>query len=160
MNGKWRGRHAVLGGGPGGPGAPVVPIRGEAAGKLILIGEHAVVYGAMALAVTLRDLPLVVTLDPVAHCTSWDEGWCLRIDGALLETSLEQRVLMTRALSCALEDARTRARAAGGLEADVHPYRLTIDSRLPVAAGLGASAALSVALIQICLLYTSDAADE
>lgn len=91
---------------------------GFACGKLILTGEHSVVYGFPAIAVGLS-LGTRVTLKAV-------EGPTL-LDGAEPDARLAE--------------ALARALPAEGL-------RVTIDSDLPVGCGMGSSAALSVALVR------------
>jgi hydroxymethylglutaryl-CoA reductase len=88
---------------------------GTAAGKVILLGEHAVVYGKHALAVPIPDA-VMVTL----------------------------REEPTESLMPELDAAITLIREKLGV-AD-SPYSVHIESRLPIAMGLGASAAYAVAI--------------
>lgn len=88
---------------------------GIAAGKVILLGEHAVVYGKHALALPIPDA-VSVTLHDGAVTTGIAE-----LDAAI---SLIKKKLGV----------------------DDSPYSVHVESRLPLAMGLGASAAFAVAI--------------
>lgn len=94
------------------------PAVGRACGKLILLGEHAVVYGHRAIAAAVSR-GVTVRLTPRPGPTRLESGPC--------DARLE------RALAVALP--------AEGLGVDVH-------SELPTGRGMGSSAALSVALLR------------
>lgn len=97
---------------------------GRGNGKVILLGEHAVVYGQPALAAGLP-LGVEATIEPNADGTR--------------EVEAEQPALIGEAA----------ARAAALLDVPAAAgFRLTIRGDLPVAVGLGSSAALAVALIR------------
>ena len=104
---------------------------GEAPGKIILMGEHAVVYGIPALAV------------PVGHRMCVDVGWS---PGSGMEVD---------APDVDPDDQETRASLERGLSycvtlLGVRPgrthFRLTSD--IPLGKGMGSSAALSVAALR------------
>jgi mevalonate kinase len=95
--------------------------RGRAPGKVLLLGEHAVVYGHPALAAAV---PLYVTVDV-------SEAPEPRLDLPRLATSKE---ILQAAVAIAQE-----AGFKGGFHARVQ-------SELPLGSGLGSSAALGVAL--------------
>jgi mevalonate kinase len=104
-------------------------------GKVILLGEHAVVYGHPALAVPL-------TLGVTARGMRSDR---CRLTG-LPELTLAQR----RMLDAAFE---TVAEATGR-----PPLRVSLSSTLPVSMGLGSSAALAVAISRLLLGASGDRA--
>ena len=104
-----------------------LPARGRAAGKVILLGEHVVVYARPALAAGLaRGLEVRVE----------------RGNGPLaVRTDVPSLAADERPLALVRE-------AAAALGTDAEGLRVDIRSELPAGAGLGSSAALSVAVLR------------
>lgn len=100
-------------------------------GKLILLGEHAVVYGAPALAVALPDALVVQSAAPRAS------GIRVSVPAWGTPPPPATAALLTDALRL----LPSLLPGEGGLD-------LVIDARLPSGAGLGSSAALSVLLVR------------
>lgn len=98
-----------------------LPALGSARGKVILLGEHAVVYGHPALAAGL------------------DRGVTVR---------LEAREGATRVVDAAVRDPRLLRAVRHVLPAT--GFAVRIRAGLPVGRGLGSSAALSVAMVRAC----------
>lgn len=108
----------------------------SAPGKAILFGEHAVVFGRPALAVPISDLRARANVEAstqngirvVAPQTD-EEFW-------LSEAGREHP--LRRAIDLTME----------ALQADPEGLRISVDSDIPIAAGLGSGAAVTVALIR------------
>ncbi len=88
---------------------------GIAAGKVILLGEHAVVYGKHALALPIQNAVAAILRDELTD---------------LAMPELEETIALIK-IKLGIEDS---------------PYSVEVNSRLPLAMGLGASAAYAVAI--------------
>jgi mevalonate kinase len=110
-------------------------ISASAPGKIILFGEHAVVYGRPAIAVPVRQVEAkaIVAASP---------GKSSRIEapGINLETNLED-LPDEHPLALAVQAVQEKL-GFGSLPA----FRLKIVSTIPIASGLGSGAAVSVAI--------------
>jgi mevalonate kinase len=107
---------------------------GHACGKVILLGEHAVVYGVPALA---------VGIDRGAHAraVAADRGPSRLLVGGWNITVYEDRLDhdLARAFRALLEAARAHSPSLG-------PCYVEVDAALPPGGGLGCSAAIGVAI--------------
>lgn len=118
-----------------------------ACGKTILIGEHAVVYGYSAIAMALPDVTLSISIlepEPSQCGQTWETSWKTIVDGK--ELSTQGRI---SSLFCtALEKALNLCGKPGSLD-QYAPQQVVIDSKIPLGGGMGGSAAISTALIDI-----------
>ena len=112
--------------------APLAETMGTAAGKVILLGEHAVVYGRHAVALPIAD---AVT----ASVSASDKGSSISIP----QWGLKQAV--TDTASGAAEAVQLIFRE---LAIDNGAYSIDVRSKLPRAMGLGSSAAVAVAIVR------------
>lgn len=113
------------------PSNAPMEVHGEAAGKVILLGEHAAVYGRHALALPLRSA-VSASLHPREH------------ESTVLFQDPDDEPPSSRSLvPAALEMVELIARQLG-LEG--RHFAIELRSRIPRAAGLGSSAAVAVAL--------------
>ena len=106
-------------------------------GKIILFGEHAVVYGRPALAVPVVQVRTTVEISPSEYRGIWIEAPAIRLK-APLNTLPHDHPL-----------AATLTAIFSSMGVDPYPHlNIQISSTIPVAAGLGSGAAVSVALIR------------
>ena len=104
---------------------------GTAAGKVILLGEHAVVYGKHALALPIKEAVSVAVFADQANPVISIPDWGLEQPiGASDETGVGAAIALIQE-HLGIESAR---------------YSLRIRSKLPRAMGLGSSAAIAVAI--------------
>jgi mevalonate kinase len=110
----------------------------QAPGKVILFGEHSVVYGRPAIAVPVTDVQAVVTAEDVA-----DRGVtiCATDIGRTLDAS---RARLDEPLCLTVRN--TLAHVGSSIE-DVH-LCLTIRSSIPIASGMGSGAAVATAIVR------------
>jgi mevalonate kinase len=111
---------------------PSGPLEAFGPGKVILLGEHAVVYGTTALAVPLS-LGVTARATPARACS-------LDVPGQI-DSATRHRLL--------------RAFSVAAVAAGRPPFRVSLQSTLPISMGLGSSAALAVALAGVLLRAAS-----
>jgi hydroxymethylglutaryl-CoA reductase len=107
--------------------------RGGSSGKIILLGEHAVVYGRPALALPLPAAITALVYDSPSGTRLNIPAWSLAQD--LQQDAEEGAMALLQIIIKRL-----------GLESK--KLFIEVDARIPPAAGLGSSAALAVALIR------------
>ena len=113
--------------------------RGEASGKLILIGEHAVVHGQPAIAVPFTRLQVTANVGPI------DGPLC--IDCGLFKGPLENAPDLLKGWTlCVLE---TLKRLGGPM----HGLVIRLSSTIPLGRGLGSSAAIAAATVRSLFAY-------
>jgi mevalonate kinase len=118
---------------------PETPGDGRAFGKLILAGEHAVVHGHPAIAAPLPALSALAWVSP------GEDGVQITSEGYPDAATLETRTGPLAPLAEAARDALDRM----GIDpVALPPLRFQISSTLPPGAGLGSSAAVTVALVR------------
>ncbi|MBK8135502.1 MAG: mevalonate kinase [Anaerolineae bacterium] len=114
--------------------SPAESINTSAPAKVILFGEHAVVYGQPALAVPVSSLRVSVTVESSDHVVFATGEWTREFPAEVLTSKLTDPLLkMAQATAEHLNIALPFA-------------RYTISSDIPVASGLGSGAAVSAAL--------------
>ncbi len=114
----------------------------SAPGKIILLGEHAVVYGRPALAAPVMQVRATVEVWPSEYRGIWIEAPNIRLKAELREIGADHP------LACTLQKLFS--------DLGVNPYpnlKIRISSTIPVASGLGSGAAVSVALIRALSSY-------
>ncbi len=121
----------------------------SAPGKIILFGEHAVVYGRPALAVPVTQVQATVEIWPSDFRGVWIDAPNIRLKAELRELPI------THPLASVLRIL------FDGLEVDPLPQiNIRITSTIPVASGLGSGAAVSVALVRALSAYLGEPAPD
>jgi mevalonate kinase len=142
-------------------------------GKLILMGEHAVVYGRPALVAAI-DLRLTARFTPVpggevhldlpgldhSETLSWDDlrAYAAAVRGRWEGYARQPGAAGFRALR-GEDPAHVVKVALGEAGQGGEGLRLRVDSDLPVGSGFGSSAATATAVIAGCLLYHGQRAE-
>jgi mevalonate kinase len=116
----------------------------SAPGKVILFGEHAVVYGRPALAVPVTQVYVEVEVADAQAPGIRIEAPAVGLDAQLEALPAEHAV--AAAVRLVLGEFKDRGTESGGLH-------IRITSTIPVAAGLGSGAAVSVALIRALSMH-------
>lgn len=110
-------------------------ITAHACAKIILVGEHAVVYGQPAIAIPVASLQATVTVQP--HTDSRKTLQIVAEDESILYTP------ETHAESPLIQMAHSVLYEIGS---DIPRLTVTIKSQIPIASGLGSGAAISTAI--------------
>jgi mevalonate kinase len=116
------------------PAPEVVAVERSAPGKIILCGEHSVVYGRPAIAVPVSNMRARARVEPAAP------GSGLRIDAPNLRRSLYLRLAAP-----GNPLARTAMLVLDHLDLPEPDAVLTVESDLPIASGMGSGAAITAA---------------
>jgi mevalonate kinase len=133
----------------------------SAPGKVILVGEHAVVFGRPALAVPVRQVraTATVTAPPVplpktGRAKPLSVNWQTRIKIEAPDIGLTSDLgsLLSRHSPDPLAAAITGVFSTLGI-ASPPPMNIHVSSTIPVASGLGSGAAVSVAIIHAVAEY-------
>jgi len=116
-------------------GAP--PYSASAPGKIILFGEHAVVYGRPAIAVPVTQVRATAMVSPAPSGSGL----------TLVASDLDRRVAM--AAGAPDDPLAVAARLTlGHLSLPEPDATLTVRSTIPIASGMGSSAAVTAALVR------------
>lgn len=125
-------------------------VSGTGCGKAILLGEHSVVFGKSAIATALPDLNLTLTLHDTgmkqlsAEPADWSHAWNVFTPSGMSSLHSAQRQLLTRCFAQAIEDAGCSVPLD-----HFSPEYVSIRSNFPLGAGLGGSAALCAAMVDL-----------
>ncbi|WP_203623321.1 mevalonate kinase [Lacticaseibacillus sp. 866-1] len=109
--------------------------KGESRAKIILIGEHAVVYGQPAIALPIKSIKLQVTVTPTQDHQQKIRSTFYR---GLLADAQPPFTGLTKLIS----------RLLVFFSAESQGFTLTIESALPAERGMGSSAACAIAIIR------------
>ena len=114
----------------------------SAPGKIILFGEHAVVYGRPALAVPVTQVKATATVSENSRGGVWIEAPNINLSSALSQLAPDHPlVAVINSVFGALGIARPPA------------CTVYLQSTIPIASGLGSGAAVSVAIVRALSAY-------
>lgn len=112
-------------------------VTATAPGKIILFGEHAVVYGRPAIAVPLSQVRATAVIERNPQSGVRLLAPDLGVDTGLEEADPEDAIAM----------AVRQVQSAAGLNR-LPPMRITVTSDIPIASGLGSGASITAAVIR------------
>jgi mevalonate kinase len=115
-------------------------ITGSAPGKVILFGEHAVVYGRTAIAVPVENVRANAEISPISK---GKKGQIYieapQIDFSSWIHAAQDTHPLSVLIHLTLEFLGVK---------NFPPFKIQLDSSIPIAAGMGSSAAISIAIIR------------
>ena len=109
---------------------------GRAVGKIILFGEHAVVYGKPAIAIPVQGLHTDVTISNNSNKTIQIHAKDIGLNSSMENLSVENPIRQAIELSLI------------AMKKESVGFDLSIQSTIPVASGMGSGAAVSVAIVK------------
>ena len=114
-----------------------IATRATAPGKIILFGEHAVVYGRPAIAAPISQIRATAVVEPIAAN-----------DVLLSAPDLDMEQWLSDAAADDAIAAPVRLLQPLVGESSLRSFHLTVTSDIPIASGLGSGAAISVAVLR------------
>ncbi len=110
-------------------------------GKIILFGEHAVVYGQPALAVPVNQVHADADVSDSDHTGIWINAPDIRLNAEFSGLALDDALAATISMVLSKMSSPLPKGEGGGV-------RVSVTSTIPLASGLGSGAAVSVAIIR------------